>query len=162
MFARPRTISLFTLLVMLNVSGCMDAGLSVELYPVAGTVIRNGKPVKGGGMMLVPEGSLPSGVSINASVNPDGTFKAETLHTKSNGRTVGTPGVPAGKYRVIYHPPSDGSRMGLEMELKEPITVEAKPNTIEITLPNVAPVGVGEVRDETPPIANPNADVKPE
>ena len=73
---------------------------------------------------------------------------AETLRTASNGRTVAEPGATAGRYRVTYHPPGDGSKAGLEVTLKEPVTVDAKATTLTLALPEQMPEGQGEPRDD--------------
>ena len=128
--------------------GCSEPQL--ELYSLSGTVVRNGQPVKGGGLIFLPETSPESGLIVNASVSLDGTFTAETLRVGSDGRTTALPGVPAGKYRVTYHPASDGSKMGLETTLEEMILIEPNTSTLTITLPERSPEGKGMPRDDIP------------
>lgn len=139
----------FLLFLTLTIS-CSESEPKLDLYPLKGTVTRNGQPVKGGGMILAPLASPVPGMSVNASVNLDGTFEAETLRTGKDGRTNAEPGAPAGKYKVTYHPPSNGSKMGLETELSGPVTLEAKANTIQIELPSKIPEGQGQIRDDDP------------
>ena len=45
-------------------------------------------------------------------------------------------GVPLGAYTVFYHPPGNGEQVGLEIELPERITIEAKENKIALKVPD--------------------------
>lgn len=105
-----------------------------ELHPLTGTVTQNGKPVTAGGLIFIPESGDWGGLVVNATVIKDGTFTAETSRTTGTTTTV-QPGVPAGRYRVAYHPPGDGQKVGAEYHFPEPITVEAKENTVTLVLP---------------------------
>jgi hypothetical protein len=153
MRSRATSFGLFGVLIVL-MTGCSSEPPLV-LHPVSGVVTKNGQPVRGGGMMFVPLDPTAKGFSVNAPVSDDGSYTAEVLQTGRDGRTNGTPGVPAGKYKVIYMPANDGQKMGLEVVLKEPITVEAKTNVIKIELPEKAPSGIGELRDDLPEPAKP-------
>lgn len=145
---RSKLSAVFLPVVFLVLCGCSDAGPKLDLHPCVGVVTRDGEPVAGGGMMFRPEDAAMTGFTVNASVDLDGTFVGETLQTGRDGRTTARHGVPAGKYRVIYHPLSDGSRMGLETELLEPIQVEVGPNTITIKLPTSVPREKGVPRED--------------
>ncbi|WP_020475529.1 hypothetical protein [Zavarzinella formosa] len=139
------------LMLLAPLWGCSESRPEPELFPVSGRVTKGGKPVKGGGMIFIPEVSSGAGLSVNASVSQDGAFEGETLRTDKTGRTVGTPGVPAGKYKVVYHPPSNGAKLGLEVTLPEPVTVEGAPNVLNIELPEKLPEGKGTKREEETP-----------
>jgi len=132
--------------------GCADTTPKLTLYPTHGKVMHNGKGVKGGGMILIPMEPQKVVFSINCSVNDDGTFLAETIRTGRDGRSNAEPGVPVGKYKAIYHPPSNGSKLGLDTELPEPIVIEAKENELKINLPEKLPEGKGEQRDDDLPV----------
>ncbi|MGL6073346.1 MAG: hypothetical protein ACRC8S_04185 [Fimbriiglobus sp.] len=148
MRCRAASWGLFVAVSML-ITGCSSEPPLV-LHPVSGVVTKDGKPVRGGGMMFVPLDPSAKGFSVNAPVNDDGSYTAEVLQTGRDGRTNGTPGVPVGQYKVIYMPANDGQKMGLEVVLKEPITVEPKTNVIKIELPEKTPQGRGELRDDLP------------
>jgi hypothetical protein len=124
-----------------------------DLHPLSGTVTRDGKPVREGGIIFVPtEGG--SGLIVNANVRPDGTFEAETSGFDRAGKTTIRPGAPAGTYKAVYHPPSDGDRSGLEVGLPDLVVVTAGPTTASFTLPLKMPGGHGAERDDvrlTPP-----------
>jgi hypothetical protein len=115
------------------------------LHPLTGTVTRDGKPVEGGGLIFIPGSG--GGLVVNASVGKDGRFAAQTEHTGKSGLVI-RPGAPAGKYKVIYHPPSDGSKMNLEFKFDEVVVVDGKPTEIALVLPVKMPEGTGAERDE--------------
>ena len=138
-------IALFALLL----GGCEDSQSEVELHPLGGRVLREGKPVKNGGLIFVPEGS-GSRLIVNAGVEANGTFNVRTERTLSGGKLDIRPGAPAGRYKVIYHPASNGATMGLEVEFAERVTVEAGGADIELNLPAVMPKGGGIPRDDNP------------
>ncbi len=128
--------------------GCSRPETPPELHSLAGTVMQGDVPVTAGGLIFIPESSSASGQVVNAAVNPDGSFSAQTVESRSDG-SVTRPGAPPGSYRVVYHPPSDGSKTGLEVELKQRVTVEAGgKNAAIIVLPPRLPEGLGEPRDD--------------
>ncbi len=128
-------------------AGCDDAGPMNNLHPLNGTIRRDGQPVKEGGLIFIPDGSSSS-LIINGAVQADGTFAVRTEKTLSSGKLEIKPGAPAGRYKVVYHPLSDGATMGLEVELTERVTVEPGGTVILLTLPTVMPKGRGEPRDD--------------
>ena len=73
------------------------------------------------------------------SVKRDGTFAVETSRTTVKATTV-QPGAPPGRYKVAYHPPSDGQKVGGEYHFPESIVLEAKENTLTLILPDRLPV----------------------
>ena len=129
-------------------AGCDDSGPMNHLHPLGGTL--HGQPVKEGGLILIPDGSSSS-LIVNGAVQANGTFTVRTEKTLSSGKLEIKPGAPAGRYKVIYHPPSDGATMGLEVELAERVTVEPGGTEVLLVLPSVMPKGRGEPRDDTLP-----------
>ena len=130
-------------------SGCDEPRPAVQLHPLGGRVLREGKPVKDGGLIFVPEGS-GSDLIVNAGVEANGRFNVRTERTLSGGELDIRPGAPAGRYKVIYHPASNGATMGLEVEFAERVTVEPGGADIELKLPAVMPKGGGIPRDDNP------------
>jgi hypothetical protein len=130
--------------------GCPAAKPFPDLHPLTGAVTRDGRPVTAGGLIFLPEPAGGSGVIVNANVRADGTFAAETSQTSNKGRAEIRPGAPAGRYKVVYHPPSNGSRSGLEVELAERVTVGLGANSVTVALPRQLPRGSGEPRDDDP------------
>jgi hypothetical protein len=136
-FRRPlRGIVAASVLVTVLI-GCADSKPPPELHPLTGTVTRDGQPVTAGGLIFIPDPADGSGRVVNATVKADGTFEAHTEHTGANGSPVGKPGAPAGRYKVVYHPPGDGQKSGLDVEFPERVSVEpgAKPVTLALPLP---------------------------
>ena len=120
----------------------------LDLHELSGTVTREGKPVASGGLIFLPEQTGGMAMTINASVR-DGAFRGMTDRTSASGKSKIEPGVPAGSYRAVYHPASNGSKSNLELELGK---VEVAPGgtVIELKLPEKMPAGVGEPRDDAP------------
>jgi hypothetical protein len=135
--------------VLLALLGCKPDDVGPPLYPLTGTLTRDGRPVTEGGLIFIPETGGWGGNVVDAPVRPDGTFAAQTSRTTGAG-TVIKPGALAGTYKVVYHPPSDGQKMGLETELPERVTVEVKANAVTLTLPSKLPEGHGVPRDDAP------------
>lgn len=104
------------------------------LFPLTGTLVQDGKPVAGGGLYFVAEEGGRSGCIFDASVNMDGTFEARTSRSV-DAPVVFHPGMPIGKYKVIFHPRSDGSKTGLQIESDLHVSVEARRNNVEIVIP---------------------------
>ena len=144
-------------------SGCQDSGPTLSgLYPVNGKVIQNGKPVTGGGLLFVAEEGGRGGCIFDASVNPDGTYEARTSRLKDTP-VIFYPGLPRGKYKLIYHPGGNGAVTGTQIESKVRLTVEETRNQIEIELPDGgAGEKTGVPRDDDPnsPAFDPNRDDK--
>ena len=109
------------------------------------------KHVTGGGLLFIPETGERTSLVVNAAVRANGTFAAETIRTADRGSET-RPGAPIGRYKVIYHPPGNGSKTGLEVELDQRVMVEAKANTATVTLPLVMPKGSGLPRDDDPDV----------
>jgi hypothetical protein len=128
--------------------GCSGEPSFPELHPLTGTVTREGKLVPEGGIIFVPEPGTGAGLIVNANVRPDGSFTAETSLTTRAGKTSIRPGAPAGRYKAVYHPPSDGSKTGLEVELDTPVVVAAGSPSVAFTLPAAMPAGHGAERDD--------------
>jgi hypothetical protein len=117
------------------------------LHPVSGVVVRGGTPVKGGGLYFAPTGGEQRGLIHNASVDPDGTFSATT---EVYGATPPSrEGLPAGTYKVVYLPVSDGQKSGLDVTATEVLTVPTS-GPVTVTLPDPLPTGTGVKRDDTP------------
>jgi hypothetical protein len=117
--------------------GC-GADSRPHLHPLTGTVVsRGGERVTSGGLIFVLESGERTRLIVNAAVQPDGTFTARTERMDDRGTTI-LPGAPAGTYRAIYHPPSDGSKTDLAVDLPERVTVEAGGVAVSLTLPDQA------------------------
>lgn len=127
-----RRLSPLTFLLAL-VAGCGEPP-PPPLNPLTGTITHDGQPVTQGGLIFIPESGSWGGVVVNAAVGKDGTFSATTSRTTGMATTIHN-GAPAGRYKVVYHPPSDGQKMGLETELPEVVVVEAGVNEIKLVLP---------------------------
>jgi hypothetical protein len=136
--------------LLLLVSGCTRPGPFPDLYPLSGTVKRADRVVNSGGMIFLPESNDLGGLVVNATISEDGTFSAHTLYSGREGVVVKS-GAPVGRYKVIYHPPSNGAMMGLDVEVEQRVTVEAGENSgIQLTLPKTMPTGTGIPRDDDP------------
>jgi hypothetical protein len=143
---RLLTLTLAAALFLL--AGCGPTfSQKVALYELTGNVTREGKPVKEGGIIFIPESGSWGGMVVNAAVIQDGTYKATTSRTTGTA-TVIDDGAPVGRFKVVYHPPSDGQRMGLETELPDIIEVKEGSNVFNLELPTKIPQGVGEKRDD--------------
>lgn len=138
---------LTTLLFVSIIAGCAEFE-SLTLHPVTGKVTRQGQPVKDGGLIFIPTQAGKKVFTANASVT-GGTFEARTDRTSASGKTKIENGIPAGTYKAIYHPASNGSKSGLEVELQ---TFEVKPggNEVDFELPEKMPTGKGAPRDDDP------------
>ena len=89
-----------------------------------GVVKRSGAPVSGGLLKFTPEPDTPEFLS-NAEVGPDGAFTASTVRT-TDQTGERKPGLPAGKYRVIYFPPLGDQTAGASPKpIELPTTVIA-------------------------------------
>lgn len=123
---------------VLLLAGCAAEPAEPPLYPLAVTVVQNGKPVAVGGLIFVPESGDWGCRVVNASPGPDGAFTAQTSRATGHATTL-QPGAPAGRYKVAYHPVSDGQKMGLEYEFPDAIEVGAKDNALTLVLPDRLP-----------------------
>lgn len=120
-------------LLLLLLAGCGGPPQPV-LHPVTGTVTLGGKPAAGGGLIFLPESGVWGGQVINGSVNPDGTMTV-TTSWMVNGKTLLAPGAPAGRYKVTYHPPGNGEKIGMETELLDVVAIEPKDNVVTLDVP---------------------------
>jgi hypothetical protein len=135
-------IPLVFLLIFLCCAGCNPEVPFPELHPLTGTVIRLGKPVNGGGIVFSRVAGDPNGLTYSANVKSDGTFEAETMRSVPSG-TVQKAGIRPGRYRVVYHPPQDGSKLGLEVKFDLIVEVQPGNNTLTLTLPDEMPKEIG-------------------
>jgi hypothetical protein len=128
--------------------GVLMGGCSSEptLHPAQGTVTKDGKPVTAGGLIFFLESGAWNERVVNANVNADGTFTVETSYTGVTATTI-KPGAPVGRYKVFYHPPGDGQKVGTEIELDERVTIQAGSNELTIDVPNKKTVGSYVERD---------------
>lgn len=124
------------------VAGC--SGEPVR-YPARGTVTIAGQPVAAGGLIFFLESEKWNGRVVNANVKADGTFELETYYTGTSETSV-KPGTPAGTYKVFYHPPGDGQKVGAEIEVAERVTIKAGTNELTIVVPEkkVSPEPAGQ------------------
>jgi hypothetical protein len=147
--------ALFPFALLAFLAGCSSAEPFPDLHPLTGTVTRGGKPVAAGGLIFLPDPPGGTGLVVNANVKPDGTFTAETSRNKPAGGVEVRPGAPTGRYKVVYHPPSNGEKMGLEVKL-DAVTVEAKANnTAQLVLPTDVPRWREVQRDDGPDVPTP-------
>jgi hypothetical protein len=153
---RPLGPALVLSALAVSAAGCPAARPFPELHPLTGALTRDGQPVTAGGLIFLPESGGGSGLIVNANVRPDGAFTAETSRTTALGKTEIKPGVPAGRYKVVYHPPSNGARSGLQVELSAQVTVGPGPNRVALSLSGPLPQGAGEPRDDDPTAAPPD------
>jgi hypothetical protein len=137
---RPAGAALVLSALAVAAAGCPAARPFPDRHPLTGALTRDGRPVTAGGLIFLPEPG-GAGVIVNANVRADGTFAAETSRTSDKGRTEIRPGAPAGRYKVVYHPPSNGSRSGA--------------NAVTLALPHELPRGFGEPRDDDPTTSPP-------
>jgi hypothetical protein len=135
------------ILFVAGIIGCGEFE-PLELHPLRGKINRLGVPVKDGGLIFLPENPGRTTFISNASVR-DGAFEACTDRTSRSGKTLIEKGVPKGKYSVVYHPASDGSKSGLEVRL-DAIEVTEGGTVITLELPGKMPTGKGEPRDDVP------------
>jgi len=143
------TTSLVVLLALaVGVCGCGDFRKTPELHPLTGNLTRDGNPVAEGGLIFLPKQAGASGMTVNAMVRNDGTFVAQTLLTRENGAIIVLPGAPRGDYKVIYHPPGNGSKTGLEVELDQEVKVGEEARPVALCLPRDLPQGNGVPRDD--------------
>lgn len=119
-----------------------------EVYQVDGTLRQNDSKVEEGGLIFMPETSTAYGLIINAAITSDGKFTVKTEQTTRLGNVYQYDGMPKGNFRIIYHPISDGSRSGLEVELDDRIKIEGEVKDLELVLPAKLPEGAGEPRDD--------------
>jgi hypothetical protein len=127
-------IRLIPFVACLLALGCA-ADAPPPLYPVTGAVTQSNKTVTGGGLILIPESGEWGSMVVNASVNPNGTFTVQTSRITGD-RTNLLPGAPAGRYKVAYHPPGDGQKVGGEYHFPEVVTIEPKDNALVLVLPD--------------------------
>lgn len=131
----PRLRLRIALLVLPAVlAGCSASGPFPELHELTGTVTRDGQPVVGGGLLFTPDPPSPSGLIVHAAVREDGMFAAETTFPGDRGR-VSRPGAPAGHYRVVYQPLTDGLETNLEVKLDQRVEVEPGGKPVSLTVP---------------------------
>lgn len=121
---RDRPVSVRRLLPVLAVAlcGCPATSPFPPLYPVVGDISKDDKPVTSGGIGFVPDDGRYGGVNVSGSVSPDGTFATETSRTTGTG-SVFQPGVPAGRYRLVYHPTGSGEQTGGYYKLPDVLVV---------------------------------------
>lgn len=123
---------------VLFVCGCgggKDQPAFGDLVPVAGVVLRSGKPVSGGVLEFNPEPKKDD-FMINSEVGADGSFTLTTVRlTDSSGERK--PGVSPGKYRVVYRPPlGDQTESGTELvALPGLVGVDKAMTDLKIELP---------------------------
>jgi hypothetical protein len=127
-------VRLVPLVACLLAVGCA-ADVPPPLYPVTGVLTQGKKTVAGGGLILIPESGEWGSMVVNASVNPDGTFTVQTSRVTGD-RTNLSAGAPAGRYKVAYHPPGDGQKVGGEYHFPDVVTVEPKDNALVLVLPD--------------------------
>jgi len=143
-----------TAVILIGLCGCKRELPFPDLHPLEGKILRDGKPVKGGGIIFIRESSDPTGLIVNASVNDDGTFTGSSSLSTGNGAVI-KPGVPIGRFKAVFHPLSDGSVTGLESTIDEVFEFKPGMNAIAIEIKTLQPKGAGEPRDDANPPREP-------
>ncbi len=99
-------------------------------YPVKGRLlVKTGQPVQGGVVQIVSTGAVP--MSAMGEVRPDGTFELTVLSQAGEKFS----GAQAGEYTVTYIPVMSEAQTEQPVNLPQPITIEARENTLELRLP---------------------------
>ena len=128
---------LAVLAVLAAAVGCADEP-PPDLHPLTGTVTHRGQPVTAGGLLFAPEEGGWGGVIVNANVEPDGSFAAQTEKVTGRGTTA-RPGIRPGRYKVTYNPPGDGAKTGMQCTLAEVVVVEKGGAAVALKLPEGDP-----------------------
>jgi hypothetical protein len=128
----------FFVLALLILVGCKPAPPPLaKTYPVNGTVIQSGKPMKGGSIQF--NSAADPMLRVVGVIKEDGTFTLNTAKDNATGA-----GAPAGEYQVIVQPPLakeagggfDFAHKGVPpMTLPTTVRVEAKENNLKIEVP---------------------------
>lgn len=138
-----RIIAPVTVLLSIAAGGCHSSA-NPTLHTLSGTITRDGKPISEGGLIFIPESGGWGGLVMNANVEKDGSFTVESSRTTGTATDI-RPGIPAGHYKAVYHPPSDGQKSGLEYQFPDIVIVEPGPNSIALSLPIVIPKRSGSL-----------------
>ena len=105
--------------------GCSQEHSFPELYPVRGQVKSKGKVVPKGGFVQLHADSIGEAMlMVQGEVGDDGKF---TLSTSSAKLKKKAPGVPEGRYRLVYAPPASANQDVLPIESPNRFAVEKKP-----------------------------------
>lgn len=126
----------WVLTVCLLVIGCGKGKSPWEkVYPAAGTLLFDGKPLAVAQVTLIPlDEGVPKSVRPTATTNDDGSF---TLGTYSR-----TDGAPAGSYKVLaLHYPIGGSKENPSAGANDLPAKYAKEQTTDLTL-DVSSAGI--------------------
>lgn len=107
--------------------GCQTEEALPPLFPVEGTVVNKGVPVKGGAVSFMRQDEQTPLIVIG-DVDEDGNF---TLATVKGRQKI--PGAPQGNYRVTYSPPVIG-KQALPVTPAQVYAVAPSPNKISIDL----------------------------
>jgi hypothetical protein len=137
-FCRSLTAYGLPVLVLATFFGCTPAPPPLpKTYPVSGTVIQNGKPMKGGSIHF--NSTTDPLLRVQGEIKDDGTFTLNTV--KDNATGVGA---PEGEYQVTVQPSlANESGGGVDfahkgvppIRLPKTFKVEARENTFKIEAP---------------------------
>ena len=104
--------------------GCAQEHSFPDLYPVRGQVKSGGAIVPKGGFVQLRSDSLGDAMlMVQGEVGDDGKFELSTISARLKKRM---PGVPEGKYRLVYAPPASTLQNVFPVELRNTFTVEKK------------------------------------
>ena len=105
--------------------GCARDHAFPELYPVRGQVKSGGKFAPKGGFVQLHDDSLGEAMlMVQGEIGDEGKFELSTTSGKMKKKM---PGVPAGRYRLVYAPPASTQQDVFPVELSTMFTVEKKP-----------------------------------
>ena len=125
-----------TILILIALD-CLCTGCAQETFAppptthiVKGRLLTSaGQPVKGGALQIVTADATPK--SPMGEVGDDGSFELRTL----NDRGQKFPGAQAGTYTATYIPVMTEAQTEQPIDLPQPVTIEARENTLELRLP---------------------------
>jgi hypothetical protein len=129
-FTQLARLSAFALCAAFLSNGCSQPPSLPDLFSVKGKVVRAGKAVTKGLLLLDDSKLQEAFLTVNGEIGADGEFELSTASSKAKKRM---PGVPAGSYRATFMDPGDG-QMVKTTELSRPFVVEAKDNVWTIDL----------------------------
>ena len=113
-------------------AGCAEqaAGPPPTTHAVKGRLLTSsGQPVKGGALQIVSADAVPK--SAMGEIREDGSFELATMN--ASGQKF--PGAEAGTYTATYIPVMSEAQTEQPIDLPQPVTIEARENTLDLRLP---------------------------
>ena len=141
--------TLLAVAIALGCAGCSPAPFP-DLQPLTGKISYDGKPLKGGGLLFQAPAGKSGGYIVNANINPDGTFAAETSRV-TDAETIFAAGAPQGTYTVVFHPSGDdGSEGSARAELPDLVVVGLNGAAAVLEIPKAKPIEIPKPKAESP------------